>query len=58
MAAHAGAQWFYENMVDSGQYQLVETIIGFRGCRRWHRDNEFPLGKELALRERASFAQA
>jgi len=45
MAAHAGVRWFYENMVDSGQYQLVETIIGFRGCRRLHRDKEFPLGR-------------
>jgi len=45
MAAHTEAQWFYENMANSGQYQLVETIIGFRGCRRWHRDNEFPLGR-------------
>ncbi|KYN11183.1 hypothetical protein ALC57_16733 [Trachymyrmex cornetzi] len=30
MAVHGRARWFYENMVDSGQYHTMETIIGLR----------------------------
>lgn len=52
MAVHGRARWFYENMVDSGQYHTVETIIGLRGgggvcCL--HRDNEFPLGRNYTV---------
>jgi len=32
MAVHGRARWFYENMVDSGQYHTVETIIGLRAA--------------------------
>lgn len=58
MAVHGRARWFYENMVDSGQYHTVETIIGLRGggvcCL--HRDNEFPLGRNYRCVRATSFA--
>ena len=30
MAVYGRARWFYENMVDLGQYHTMETIIGLR----------------------------